>query len=545
MNDNEAVHQAVKDSPAAMFAAASGVPVTLDPTMPSQGNVYGNPFEAIAVLRRPGGIKEASGALAEIAIPFVSKAMRDQLAKRALFDGQQMLDLISDPQRFASASGDRFSIITRRACWTMNRLLADEHADSYAGFKKLDLPPDDRNSPFTREEARDAFHEVVWAASRIGICGMKNVDKPSKEGMEAAIRYLAFATHYAVAVERKLAPEKLDAFANACAAQFCRGWAQNPVIDAPRGFLNERGRAVVAFFGAATKSVESMKQALPAALKMVAEAAKKAGVENLESLHGDMQAWSVPSAPNHKVWLVGAAAAEGLHRHLETSLDSEADDVRRRVISVLAEQVGADRAETVMQMAAKEFQRCAAMGRGPCPAIKADIERARQLVAQMPGFCRHVLHAAEAEKLAPEHPTYAVGEHRQALAEVVQLAGQMDIPEVEGASVYMEAFALADAMVDGPSELAEIGLTEAKVGLAVTAAKQGIGAVASHPAAKTLVETLERGRAEGSILPDSLSSRSITDIAMAVRSGRHKHAIEIDLGADGLPVFNVGRGFGR
>lgn len=510
------VRAAVLASPAAGFAAAADVPISPERTTDSL-----SPFAAHAVMSTPTKW-EAAEALASVAIPFAPKGLRDRMADRVLFDGRQMLDLIDDPTRFAEASDDRFSIVTRRACTTMRIVLSRENALAAHGCEDLDLHPDHPRSPFAAEEVRESFAEVVWAASRIGITGMKHPDKWG-EGFRSAVRYLAFATHYAVAVQREIEPDRLKGLADAGIAAFCRAHAQHPVVDKPKGWLNEHGRSVVELFETASKAAVSMKKALPSALKAVVDLA---ATGRLEALDSDRRHWTVPYTGDPTISMVATAAAEGLRHDLDAELGREAAVVRKSLVDALSRDVGEQRAATVLAMAAKEIERCAADGQGPCPATEDEISFARQIVETMPGFCRHVLKVDPEfmDGLVPALPDVAVGEHRRAVETVVEIARGTEAVNVRGACGAMNAFGLAEAM-QGASGLAAKGIEEATVRLAVQAASMGRRAVLEHPCADAAIRVLEIEAAKGSgeaVARPGLPplQRMVDDLAVAAKGPR-------------------------
>lgn len=514
---SEEARRAILATPAAGFARLAEVPLA-----PERVSDSLSPFAAHAVLPDPTKW-DAVEALASVALPFAPKALRDRLADRVLFDGRQMLDLIDDPTRFAEASDDRFSIVTRRACTTMRIVLSRESTLAAHGCEDLDLDPDHPRSPFAAEDVRESFGEVVWAASRIGITGMKHPDKWG-EGFRSAARYLAFATHYAVAVQRGIDAGRLKGLADAGIAAFCRAHAQNPVIDKPKGWLNEHGRAVVELFETASKAAVSMKKALPSALKAVVGLA---ATGRLEALDSDRRYWTVPYTGDPVVSMVATAAAEGLRHDLAAELGREADTVRNSLVEALSRDVGEKRAATVLAMAAKEIERCAADGQGPCPASEDEIMFARKVVETMPGFCRHVLGVDPEfmEALVPALPDIGIGEHRQAVETVVDIARGTEAVNVRGACGAMNAFALAESM-QGASGLAAKGIEEATVRLAAQAATMGRRAVLEHPCADAAMRVLEIEAAKGSGEAEARPGlpplrRMVDDLAVAAKGARN------------------------
>lgn len=538
----EKARSAIEDSPAAAFAHAAAAPVRADGISGT-----GGAFGSHAAVPTPT-MKSATGALAAVALPFAPKALLDRMRNRALYDGQRMLDLIWSPQEFAETYGQRFSIITRRAVWTMRQVLADEQAKAGEGCADLDLPPDDRRSPFTRDEVRDAFREVVWAASRINVGGMKHVDKHG-EGFEAAVGYLAFCTHYAEAERRGLSPEKLAAFADACVVQFCRAFAQNPLIDRPAGWLNDHGRAVNAFFDAAARSAEATSRALPSALRAVAEAASKISAARLEDMHADARAWRPPYVGIPVADGVVGAASESLKHSLDANLIEEAAAVRERLVAAMAPGLERRHAEVMLSMAARELDRCRARGNGPCPASEEDVAFARGVAETMPGLCLRVL-KADAGTLAAltEAPSIRpAGEHARALAEIAALSGAA-ATEVQRTSLSsVDVYGLAKRVAP-TSPLASWAMEDARVRLAVKAWSAG-GSVLAHPCGDALLGDLEgeaaRLSAGGRPRP-GVDSRSVTRAAETLRLAATGPRGTLDdpdapipVGPDGLPEFKV------
>lgn len=549
----EKARSAIEDSPGAAFARTAAVPVRADGVSGT-----GGAFGSHAAIPTPT-MKSATGALAAVALPFAPKALLDRMRNWALYDGQRMLDLIRNPTEFAETYGQRFSIITRRAVWTMRQVLADEMAKASEGCADLDLPPDHRRSPFTREEVRDAFREVVWAASRINVGGMKHVDKHG-EGFEAAVGYLAFCTHYAEAERRKMAqsnglylsgmaPEKLTAFADACVVQFCRAFAQNPLIDRPAGWLNGHGRAVIAFFDAAARSAEATSRALPSALRAVAEAASKISAARLEDMHADARAWRPPYVGIPVADGVVGAASESLKHSLDANLIEEAAAVRERLVAAMSPGLERRHAEVMLSMAARELDRCRARSDGPCPASEEDVAFARGVTEAMPGLCLRVLRAdAGMVSALTETPSIRpAGEHARALAEIAALSGAA-ATEVQRTSLSsVDVYGLAKRVAP-TSPLASWAMEDARVRLAVKAWSAG-GSVLAHPCGDALLGDLEgeaaRLSAGGRPRP-GVDSRSVTRAAETLRlaaSGPRGTLDDPDapipVGPDGLPEFKV------